>query len=293
MTKSQSGILAPLPAHAIFIEFSLKPNSNGQEVLALLASLEVDEAIVIGLGQGLISATQNKIEGLRTFPSLSGPGCEVPSTQADLWCWLRGSDRGELFHQARKIALSFEKNFRISNITSGYKYRAGLDLSDYEDGIENPIEDDAIKAAIVEPLSGELAGSSFVAVQNWLHDFDVLDDLSIAEKDDIIGRHQLDNEEFDEAPKSAHVKRTAQESFEPEAFVIRRSMPWSEGLNGGFMFVAFGATLDSFEAQLKRMAGLEDGILDGLFKFTTPISGSYFWCPPINDKGYLNLSALK
>jgi putative iron-dependent peroxidase len=28
------------------------------------------------------------------------------------------------------------------------------------------------------------------------------------------------------------------------------------------------------------MLGLEDSITDALFRFTRPISGSYFYCPP-------------
>jgi putative iron-dependent peroxidase len=80
---------------------------------------------------------------------------------------------------------------------------------------------------------------------------------------------------------SSHVKRTAQESFEPKAFVLRRSMPWADGMCGGLNFVAFGKSFDAFEAQLRRMVGAEDGITDALFKFTLPITGSYFWCPPM------------
>ena len=70
--------------------------------------------------------------------------------------------------------------------------------------------------------------------------------------------------EIVDAPASAHVKRSAQESFEPEAFILRRSMPWAEGARGGLNFVAFGKSFDAFEAQLKRMAGAEDGITDVL-----------------------------
>ena len=77
------------------------------------------------------------------------------------------------------------------------------------------------------------------------------------------------------------MKRTAQESFEPEAFVLRRSMPWTDASRAGLVFVAFGSNLDAFERQLHRMAGLDDGIVDGLFSFTRPLSGSYFWCPPV------------
>lgn len=56
----------------------------------------------------------------------------------------------------------------------------------------------------------------------------------------------------------------------------------------GINFVAFGKSFDGFEAQLKGMVGAEDGITDALFKFTLPISGSYFWCPPMLE-GKLDL----
>jgi putative iron-dependent peroxidase len=36
------------------------------------------------------------------------------------------------------------------------------------------------------------------------------------------------------------VKRTAQECFSPEAFILRRSTQWSNGNAGGLNFVAFG-----------------------------------------------------
>jgi putative iron-dependent peroxidase len=111
-----------------------------------------------------------------------------------------------------------------------------------------------------------------------------------------VGRRRSDNEELDDAPESAHVKRTAQESFEPEAFVVRRSMPWwsvsPQGSDrSGLMFSAFGCSFDAFEAQMRRMLGIDDGISDGLFRFSRPLTGCYFWCPPLSG-GKLDLTAL-
>jgi putative iron-dependent peroxidase len=136
-----------------------------------------------------------------------------------------------------------------------------------------------------------LDGSSFVAVQQWIHDFDKFESMTSGEQDDSIGRRKSDNVELEEAPPAAHVKRTAQESFDPAAFVLRRSMPWADQQRAGLVFVSFGKSFDAFEAQLKRMEGIEDGISDALFKFTRPVSGSYFWCPPLKNER-LDLSAL-
>ncbi|MBT8395486.1 MAG: Dyp-type peroxidase, partial [Gemmatimonadetes bacterium] len=167
----------------------------------------------------------------------------------------------------------------------------GRDLSGYEDGTENPEDDEAVAAAVLSGVGPALDGSSFVAAQKWIHDLSVFDHLGAQERDHVFGRRLTDNEELEDAPESAHVKRTAQEDFEPEAFVVRRSMPWADASGEGLEFVAFGATLDSFEALLTRMSGLEDGTVDALFRFSRPVTGAYFWCPPVQD-GQLNLTAL-
>ena len=286
MTSSQPGILAAVPTLSRYLEFIVLPDVDPAPALKELASRPVDDATVIGLGPALVDGLGGTIDGLRPFPALSGPGCHVPSTQADLWVWLRGTDRGDIAHSARALANVLRPAFRCDRNVDGFKYRGGLDLSGYEDGTENPEGDDAVEAAIDQG-----SGASFVAVQQWVHDLNHFETLPQDERDNIIGRRQSDNEELDDAPVSAHVKRTAQESFDPEAFVVRRSMPWADAGGEGLMFVAFGKSLDAFEAQLRRMTGQDDDVIDGLFRFTRAISGSYFWCPPVAD-GQLDLGAI-
>ncbi|MFP9002822.1 Dyp-type peroxidase [Pseudomonas aeruginosa] len=146
-------------------------------------------------------------------------------------------------------------------------------------------------SALVSGRGAGLDGGSFVAVQQWLHDFDRMQAIPGEEMDNIIGRRKSDDEELEDAPAYAHVKRTEQESFEPAAFLLRRGAPWSDEHRAGLLFAAFGRSFEAFEVQWLRMIGVEDGVLDGLFRFTRPISGSYFWCPPMAD-GRLDLSAL-
>jgi deferrochelatase/peroxidase EfeB len=50
-------------------------------------------------------------------------------------------------------------------------------------------------------------------------------------------------------------------------------------------FAAFGHSLDAFEAQLRRMARLDDGAGDALFGVSRPVSGACFWCPPLYPRG--------
>ena len=132
-------------------------------------------------------------------------------------------------------------------------------------------------------------GSSYWVVQKWQHDFNWLDRAPQHAKEEIIGRSLDGNREFSDNPVSAHVKRTAQESFVPEAFMWRRSMPWvNDELKGGLMFSCFATSFYPFEAQFARMTGEEDGVVDGLFKFSRVKQTVFLWCPPF-AKGRLKL----
>ncbi len=292
MKNFQAGILESIPQHGKYLLYDQIPGSAALECLQRLADDVDGVGIVVGLGPSLVLDLGVEIPGLRCFPAQSTVGIDIPSTQAALMCWLRGDDPGELLHRSRQVNDLLSAGFTPADCIDAFKYGAGLDLTGYEDGTENPSGQEAIDAAFVRDAGSGLDGSSFVATQQWLHDFDAFDALTTSEADNSVGRRRSDNFELEDAPESAHVKRTAQESFEPEAFLLRRSMPWSiPELDGGLFFVAFGKSFDAFEAQLARMIGGEDSISDGLFQFTRPITGSYFWCPPRKD-GRLDLRAL-
>jgi putative iron-dependent peroxidase len=281
--NAQPGILAPVPRHARYLTFSLKQGARPQEALKALASAADGEACVVGLGAVLLFALQKKVEGLRPFPHHRGEGFEVPSTPAALWCWLRGDDRGEIVLRGRTIEKMLATAFETASVIDAFKHRRGLDLTGYEDGTENPKGKKAVATAIVNDKRAGFGGASFVAVQQWVHDLDKFAAMPRKAQDNTIGRRKNGNEEIGNAPTSAHVKRTAQESFTPEAFLVRRSMPWVDAEREGLVFAAFGRSVDAFEALLKRMVGAEDGIVDALFAFTRPVTGAYFWCPPVRN----------
>lgn len=291
MNTCQPGILALPPRHSRYLSFSLLPGCAPQKDLKSLAALADGERVVVGLGTSLILALEGHIDGLQDFPAHTAPGIDIPSTPSALWCWLRSDDPGELLHLSRQIEAALVSSFAMEQLIEAFQYRDSRDLTGYEDGTENPEGDEAINAALVQGQGEGMDGSSFVAVQQWWHDLDEFQALTQTEQDHIIGRRLSDNEEIEEAPESAHVKRTAQEDFEPEAFVLRRSMPWTDGMNAGLVFTAFGKSLDAYEMLLRRMLGKDDGIIDGLFQFSRPLTGAYYWCPPVHGGG-LDLSRL-
>ncbi|HEX6241096.1 MAG TPA: Dyp-type peroxidase [Polyangiales bacterium] len=293
MGDPQRGILDAVPAAARYLSFRLRPEAQPGPVLQRLAAFVDGHQIVLGLGAQTLSALGKlgHVPGMREAEALIGPGVAFPSTPLALWAWLRGTDRGELLQRGRKLVQLVSDAFVLDSVTDAFFHDSGRDLTGYEDGTENPKEEAAIAAAVVQGQGAGLDGGSFVAVQIWRHDLNHFETLSPLERDHVVGRRREDNEEIEDAPDSAHVKRTAQEDFDPPAFVVRRSMPWAGALDEGLVFVAFGHSFDAFEALSRRMLGLEDGLVDALFRFTRPLTSSYFWCPPVKA-GKLQLSAL-
>jgi putative iron-dependent peroxidase len=288
MSNYQPGVLAPVPLHGRYLTFRLASRTQARRALRALAAIADGDNCVVGFGQSLLRAFDCTIPGMRRFPAYRRKGAMVPSTPAALWCWLRGAERGELLQRSRAITHALAPAFALVSAIDAFRHGAGRDLTGYEDGTENPKNKKAVAAAIAFRMGAGLDGASYVAVQQWVHDFDRFNAMSQTRQDNSVGRRRRDNFELADAPASSHVKRTAQESFSPEAFVVRRSMPWNDATRAGLVFVAFGRSFDAFAAQLKRMAGAEDGIIDALFKFTQPVTGAYFWCPPVT-RGKLDL----
>jgi putative iron-dependent peroxidase len=295
MNCAQAGILEPVPAVARYLSFALAAgpaaSSAVPEALKRLAAAADGKSVVVGFGPALVAALGAAVPGLHEFPALAGNGVEVPSTPRDLWCWLRGTDHGDLLHLSRRLAALLQPAFQVRHVLDAFRHRTGNDLTGYEDGTENPKGELAADAALVQGAGPGMDGSSYVAVQQWVHDFEAFDLLAETDRDNHFGRRLADNVELDESPTWAHVKRTAQESFDPPAFVLRRSMPWTLSMQGGLLFVAFGRSHLAFEVQMRRMAGLEDGVVDAMFRISKPVSGSFFWCPPAVD-GRLDLRQL-
>jgi putative iron-dependent peroxidase len=277
MSSPQPCILRDVPTHARAFVLDLRSGIDPRPALAALAPQWDPEATVVGFGAPLAAALGREVPGLRAFPALAHGAVTVPSTQGALFVLLHGPDRGVLDDRARALVAALGDAFTVGDDTECFRYREGRDLSGYVDGTENPKAEAAIQAALRPD------GSTFVAVQRWVHDLSWFGARTPGERDAIMGRRLADDTEIADAPATAHVKRTAQESYEPPAFMVRRSMPWITREAKGLLFLAYGESLDRYERVLRRMVGLEDGASDGLFRFSRPVTGSYFHCPPLVD----------
>lgn len=286
---NQPGILLPPPPAGHYLSFRLSSPGAAPAARAALGGITLDEGVVVGVGSPLVAALGAEVPGLRPFPALCAPGVAVPSTQEAVWMYLRGADPGEALDRARAACAALGSTVVLTEDVPSFTYRGGRDLSGFVDGTENPKDEEAVAEGLI--AGGPLAGSSFVAAQRWVHDLGVMARMAATERDHTIGRRLDDDEELPEAPPTAHVKRSAQEDYDPPAFMVRRSMPYGTVAEHGLYFVAFGADLDRYERVMRRMCGLDDGVADALFRFSRPVSGGYYWCPPVRA-GRLDLRAI-
>jgi putative iron-dependent peroxidase len=286
--QSQPAILAPPPSVARFVTFDLHAAADPAAALRALAGAEHDPKTVVGVGTPLVERLGRPVAGLRAFPADVPP---FPSTPHAAWIFLAHGDSTHLFDAGRALSLRLRGLLDVVDEIDAFAYREGRDLSGFVDGTENPKGDDAVAAAIIAGRGAGLDGGSFVAVQRWVHDLDAVDRMTAAARADAVGRDPETDVELPDAPVSAHVKRTAQESFDPPAHILRRSMPYGGIREHGLNFVAFGESLDRFERQLRRMSGREDGVRDGILGFTRAVSGAYYFCPPLRH-GRCDLTAL-
>jgi len=291
MVNFQSAVLAPVPLFASSLLFEVSDEVKPAEALDRLSNLVVDDGVVIGLGHRLVGALGASVLGHRTAPVVTRADISIPANAEAVWCLCSGVSRQEADQRVATTVAALTGVFELASSLDLFFFDGGRDLTGYVDGTENPVDNDAVEAAIVRDQGPGMDGSTFVAVQKWVHDLALFDSFGTADCDNIFGRTLEGDIEIEDAPLSAHVKRTAQEDFDPEAFVVRRSMPWRDANQEGLLFVAYGKSFDAFEALLNRMVGLDDGIVDGLFRFTEPVSSAYFWCPPTSGR-QIDLSAL-
>ena len=290
IVKYQSGIVENLPSSALFMMFDIKSNSDTSFGLKILQKFVDGKNAVAGFGNNLFKMF--KLPNSKDFQREHFASDRMPDNDGyDLVLWLRGDDRGELFHHAYSIDKALEDFFEFKKMISSYTYHDKYDLSGFEDGIENAKGEEIVPVSIVP--NGDLEGSSYWVLQQWLHDFDWLNASSQATKEECIGRSLDDSHQFKNLKDFAHVKRSAKENFTPEGELFRRSMPWSDdNLNGGLMFSAFAFSFRAFNLQMGKMLGVDDKIVDGVFKFSKIVETNYLWCPPFK-KGRLDLSLFK
>jgi putative iron-dependent peroxidase len=107
--------------------------------------------------------------------------------------------------------------------------------------------------------------------------------LSLEEQEKVIGRTKQTSTELAEEARGpeSHVSRTVIEEHGVEQHIFRRNTPFGTATSHGTMFIGFSCDQHRLSRMLARMAGAEDGLRDALTRYTTPMSGAYYFVPSV------------
>ena len=286
----QAGLFHESSVHAHYLEMTLRDGiatADIKRALALALLQDLDTHIALAFG----SQCWDKLQGdwrpadLQSFTTLTAKR-EMPATQADLLFWIHGEDRGEIMAAVIHIGQCMASVADIQLDISGFKNRESRDLTGFVDGTANPKADKRSLAAQI-PVGQTGAGGSYVFTQQWRHNLQGFQQLSVGQQEAVIGRTKVENVELegDEMPADSHVSRTDVKVNGVGMKIYRRSMPYySSAEDRGLYFISFACELERISIQLQRMVGAtDDGISDHGMEYSQPLTGSYWFMPAQAD----------
>lgn len=209
-------------------------------------------------------------------------GFTMPATQHDLWVWAASHAYDKVFDVAREAMQELAGLATLALDVAGWTYRENRDLTGFIDGTKNPSLLEAPEVALV-PDGSPGAGGSVVLVQKWLHHTAAFEALPVEEQEKVFGRTKQASVELPEevSGPTSHVSRTTIEEHGVEQHIFRRNSPFGTATEHGTMFIGFSRDQHRLARMLNRMAGAEDGIRDALTRYTTAVSGAYYFVPSV------------
>jgi porphyrinogen peroxidase len=294
MALPQFGIFAQGTIAHQFFEWDLRPDQDLGYVAQVLGRLRGPAVaaggvnLVVGFGSDLwrALAPAHAPPDLGPFQTVGTVGGHhLPARQHDVWLWINGSSRDVVFEHARAAAKGVDDVAMLAAEQACFVHRDSRDLTGFIDGTANPQLLEAPIAALV-PDGQPGAGGSHVIAIRWVHDLAAFEALPVHDQEKVFGRTKLLSRELegDAKPPNAHIARVEIHDEKGEELPIyRRSVPYGTVAEHGLYFVAFSADRARYDKMLGRMFGTAgDGIHDRLVDFSRPVSGGYYFAPPLS-----------
>lgn len=287
----QPGLLAEPGRSAHYLEMNLHPDADTAEICAALdrarqSRPEVYIAVAFGTDAWQRLQPAWHPADLQSFGELRGNnGYTMPATQRDVFFWIHGEEQGEVMNAVLQVHEAMRDVAATLLDLNGFKNREARDLTGFVDGTANPKGDKRLDAAVI-PEGETGAGGSYVFSQKWRHHLQAFNQLSVHEQEQVIGRTKQDNVELegDAMPPTSHVSRTDVKIDGVGQKIYRRSTPYGGAEEHGLYFLAFACNLRRISVQLERMLGNSgDGYSDHLMKYSTALTGAYWFMPSQSD----------
>lgn len=222
----------------------------------------------------------------QAFPGLRGKDdSSAPATQFDIWAWCSGRSSDSVAVTAADITAALAPVADLSQQLAAFTAADSRDPTGFIDGTENPLPDEAYDVALF-PAGTPGEGGSMVLIQKWVHNLADFDRLPQPEQEGVIGRTkelsiQLPAESM---PETSHVSRnTVTDAAGNERHIYRRNTPFIEADSAGTLFIGATNDPDLMDTMLARMFGTSgDDLIDDLIRFSTPVTGSYYFVPSMS-----------
>ena len=287
MRNPQAGIFALGTASHAYLEFDLSKGRDGHDLVAAVSSLREPRTTMggVNLVAGFRPELWTQVTPDDAPAAMVGfnrdlvgtDGFVMPATQHDAVLWISGSAYNVVFDVARQVIAELTGLAVVADETSSWPYQHDRDLTGFIDGSENPNLVDAPEVAVIaEGNPG--AGGTVLLLQKWVHRTPLWQSLSVAAQEAVIGRKKVDSVEIADKAPDSHVASTDQDRF---GKIFRRNMPYGTVSNHGTMFVGFSCEQRRLAKMLESMAGLVTGVRDSLTRYTTPLSGAYYFVPSV------------
>ncbi len=292
MHVAQSGIFALGTSSHSYLEFDLHAQGDPLTLVQVIANLEEPRMttggvnLVVGIKPSLwarVAPEEMPAEVTDFEQDVRGvDGYTMPATQHDLWVWVAGHAYHTVFDVAREAIATLAPVAHLASEVAGWTYKESRDLTGFIDGTENPSLSEAPEVVLI-PDGSPGAGGSVVLVQQWMHDVAAFVALAVEEQEKVIGRTKANSTELAEEVRGpqSHVSRTVIEEQGVEQHIFRRNTPFGMATEHGTMFIGFSCDQQRLIRMLARMAGAEDGIRDALTRYTTAVSGAYYFVPSV------------
>ena len=291
-------VVAKLTSAAIFLVVTLNPEPQHEEPVRALCGDMSSLLRAIGFRDpdgrlscimGFGSDAWDRLFGqprpvdLHPFREIKGQHHAV-STPGDILFHIRAMRMDLCFELTTQILSRLGDAVARADEVHGFKYFDERDLLGFVDGTENPVDQDAIAAAIIGDEDPHFAGGSYVIVQKYLHDLKAWNTVPVEQQENIIGRAKFSDIEQADAAKApyAHNVLTNIEKDGEQLQIVRDNMPFGDVSKGEFgtYFIGYARSPDRTEQMLTNMfVGNPPGNYDRLLDFSKAVTGTLFFVP--------------
>jgi len=224
-----------------------------------------------------------KPKELHPFREIHGQHHAV-ATPGDILFHIRSARMDLCFELATQIMSRLSDAVSAVDEVHGFNYFDDRDLIGFVDGTENPVDQAAVKAAIIGEEDASFTGGSYVIVQKYLHNLKRWNEVPISEQENIVGRSKLSDIELDDAvkPSYAHNALTTIIENGEQLEIVRDNMPFGNVGTGEFgtYFIGYARSPRRIEQMLENMfIGRPPGNYDRLLDFSRPVTGTLFFVP--------------